>query len=187
VSDSDYLDVSNNLYAEAHRGDQQGGEKASAPTIANTPPGDVTSWSVAPEEEWFDTPTSRRPVVGFSLLQLAWTRTLLGSRDSEQGSNTAAQAAVKGLWDDPLVIRYLNIGFRRLERSLPGIAHFVSHHRPDVLLLGTLGVARSKVGRLTLMLVFYLGDEWVMITDISAPKKNHLSPEIAAVIHCSLA
>ena len=85
------------------------------------------------------------------------------------------------------MISYLNIGFRRLERSLHGIAHFVLHHRPDVLFLGDLGVARNKVGRLKLMLERDLGDEWFMLTDISAPRKNQRSTGMTAVIHCSLA
>ncbi len=85
------------------------------------------------------------------------------------------------------MISYLNIGFRRLERSLPGIVHFVLHHRPDVLFLGDLCVALNKIERLKLTLERDLGDEWFMLTDISAPQENQRSTGMAAVIHCSLA
>jgi hypothetical protein len=49
------------------------------------------------------------------------------------------------------------------------------------------GVGCNKEGLLKLMLERDLGDEWFMITDISAPQKNHLSTGMAAVMHCSLA
>ena len=58
------------------------------------------------------------------------------------------------LWVDPLVVSYLNIGYRRLERSL---AHFTLHHRPDVLFLGDLGVASNEIGRLKQTLAHDLG------------------------------
>ena len=138
---------------------------------------------MVPEVEWFDSPTSRRPAVGRTLIRSA--QALLAGREKVRGTGTTT--AVDGPWADPLVISYLNIGFRRLERSLPGIVHFVLHHRPDVLFLGDLGVARNKVGRLKLTLERDLGDEWFMLTDISAPQENQRSTGMAAVIHCSLA
>ena len=184
----DALDENNNNHVESQRDNQQDWEAASVPATTATPPGvpppgSEATWTVVPEEEWFDSPTSRRPAVGNTLMRSA--QELLAGK--EKVGDNGATTVVEGPWADPLVISYLNIGFRRLERSLHGIAHFVLHHRPDVLFLGDLGVARNKVGRLKLMLERDLGDEWFMLTDISAPRKNQRSTGMAAVIHCSLA
>ena len=48
-------------------------------------------------------------------------------------------------------------------------------------------MARNKIGRLKLMLERDLGDEWFLITGISAPQKKQLSTGMAAVIHYSRA
>ena len=117
---SDALEANNNTYVESKSGDQQGWETASALTMTIIPPcdplagdgapwsvidstpGDAAGWSVTPQEEWFDTPTSRRPAVGCTLLHSA--RTMLGDR--EQAGGTGANTAEKSLWADPLVISY---------------------------------------------------------------------------------
>jgi hypothetical protein len=70
---SDALDVSNASYAESERCRQQDWQAAVTPTATAShpsvsPPSGETSWSVVPEEEWFETPTSRRPAVGYRLL-----------------------------------------------------------------------------------------------------------------------
>jgi hypothetical protein len=182
----DALDVSNASYSESERCNQPDWhwQAAVTPTAiasppAFPPPSGETSWSVVPEEEWFDTPTSRRPPVGYRLLRSA--KALLGGRTPAEG-----QTAAKDLWTDPLVIGYLNIGLRRLEKSLHGLtlcsappARCAVSRRP--------GVARNKIGSLKLLLERGLGYEWFMITDISAPQKRQRSTGMAAVIHCSLA
>ena len=66
----------------------------------------------------------RRPAVGRTLIRSA--QALLAGREKVRGTGTTT--AVEGPWADPLVVSYLNIGFRRLKRSLPGIVHFLLHH-----------------------------------------------------------
>ena len=74
----------------------------------------------------------------------------------------------RDLWVDPLVVSYLNIGFHKLERSLSEIAQLILRHRPDVLFLGDIGVARNKIGRLKQRMESSLG------TDHFLPKRSEI-------------
>jgi hypothetical protein len=70
---------------------------------------------------------------------------------------------------------------------LDGLAHAILKHRSDILFLGDLGIPRNTIGKLRQILERKLGDEYFLLTDVSAPCREHRSTGIAAVIHCSLA
>ena len=180
------LEAENNNHAVAAQGTLAGWTDAFDTRQDTTDPSDpavisANTWTVCPGEKWFAVPASRRPDVGHRLIRSA-QMTLDGGAVAVQGDCPAPD-----LWVNPFVVSYLNIGFRRLKQSLNGVAQSILHHRPDVLFLGDLGVARNKVGKLKQMLERDLGDEWFMLTDISAPQANQRSTGMAAVIHCSLA
>ncbi len=118
----------------------------------------TNAWTVCPREKWFAIPASRRPAVGHRLIHSSQL-TLDWVSDPVQGNRPAPD-----LWVNPFVISYLNICFRRLKRSLYGVAQSISHHRPDVLFLGDLRVIHNKVGMLRQMLEQDLGDVWYMMT-----------------------
>ncbi len=91
------------------------------------------------------------------------------------------------LWETPLAIGYLNVGFRRLSNSMQGVVNSVLQQRPDILFLGDIGVPRNKIGKLRQTLERKLGDEWFVLSNITVPHLKRRATGIAAVIHCSLA
>ena len=179
------LDASNDRHADAVQGVMSGSAEWSAPTLPASgssppPPGCSTQWSVEPDKAWFECPAFRRPAVGLELLASARAGLEGGVPEQRAGGTD------NDLWVDPLVVSYLNIGFPKLERALSEIVQLVLCHRPDVLFLGDLGVARNKIGRLKQRLESGLGDEWYLLTDIS-PHRGRRPVGIGIVIHCSLA
>ena len=182
------LNASNDRHADAVQGVMPGSAEWSAPKLppsGSSPPpsqapGCSTQWSVEPDTAWFECPAFRRPAVGLQLLASARAGLEGGVPEQRAGGTD------NDLWEDPLVVSYLNIGFPKLERALTEIVQLVLCHRPDVLFLGDLGVARNKIGRLKQRLESSLGDEWYMLTDIS-PHRGRGPVGMGVVIHCSLA
>ena len=179
------LDANNDRHADAMQGILPGWAEASGPAAkAPSPPspssGSNMQWSVEPDRAWYECPAYCRPAVGRELLVTARAGLATGA------PVRPAVGSDRDLWVDPLVVSYLNIGFQKLERSVSEITQLILCHRPDVLFLGDLGVARNKVGRLKQRMESGLGDEWFMLTDISTHKRRG-PVGMGVVVHCSLA
>jgi hypothetical protein len=144
---SDELDANNDRHTNAVQGVMPGWVEGSVlRAAAQAPPrplpGGVTQWSFEPNQEWHECPAHCRPAVGRELLVTAWIGPARAAPEKQTGGMD------RDLWVDPLVVSYLNIGFHKLERSLSEIAQLILCHRPDVLFLGDIGVARNKIERL---------------------------------------
>ena len=143
-------------------------------------------WEVRPPSTWFKCPLGRRELVGQSLVQAAQAKAVtaaLGVHD--QGEAQAMDQPCPSLWDSPFLVGSLNVGFRGLSCSLRGLVGLVEEHRPDVLFLADLRTPRHKIGRLRKDLERELGDEWFLLSDISAA--TGMPTGIGAVLHTSLA
>jgi hypothetical protein len=180
------LDANNDRHANAVQGVMPGwtegsGLTAQAPAPPSSSSGGNKQWSVEPDKAWFECPAHCRPAVGRELLVTARAELLRGA------SVQQVVGSDRDLWVDPLVVSYLNIGFHKLERSLSEIVQLILCHRPDVLFLGGMGVARNKIGRLKQRMESGLGDEWFMLTDISPHNQRGGPVCMGVVVHCSLA
>ncbi len=180
------LDANDDRHANAGQGIMPGWAEGSvlmaqAPAIPSPPSDGNTQWSVEPDRSWYECPAHCRPAVGLELLATARGGLLLGAPEQQ------AVGSDRDLWVDPLVVSHLNIGFPKLERSLSEIVQLILYHRPDVLFLGVLGVARNKIGLLKQRMESSLGDQWFMLTDISPYNKRGGPVGMGVVVHCSLA
>ena len=180
------LDANNDRHANAVQGVMPGWSEASGlPALTPPPPpplsGSKPQWSVEPDRAWFECPAHCRPAVGRELLVSARVGLVRGPPVQQAGGPD------RDLWVDPLVVSYLNIGFPKLEGSLSEIVQLILCHRPDVLFLGDMGVARNKIGRLKQRMESGLGDEWFMLTDISPHRQRGGPVGMGVVVHCSLA
>jgi len=124
-------------------------------------------------------------LVGHLLLERARNNirtSLCGDMGQESGQQIAHKA---NLWDSPFIVGSLNVGFRRLQNSLPGVLELVESHRPDILFLLDLYTPRNKIGKLRGRLELGLAEEWFLVTDIRTGEGRPLG--IGALLHASLA
>ena len=163
----------------------QAGSFPTSPSSSHSSPGAGTiSWTVEPQNTWYERPLDSRNCVGQELLESAQDEIHQPASDNLsdwQRSDTAPP----NLWDSPFSVAFLSVGFRRLRCSIPGVVEFLDQYRPDVLFLGDLGVQRNKVGRLKLRIEEAMNKEWLLLTDIQAARGYPVG--IGVLIHSSAA
>ena len=155
------------------------------PASSNSSPSAGTiSWTVEPQNTWYERPLGSRDCVGHELLQIAKDK-IHGPASDKLFDSQKSGAASPNLWDSPFTVAFLSVGFRRLRCSIPGVVEFLERYRPDVLFLGDLGVKRNKIGRLKLRIEEAMNEEWFLLTDIRAARGYPIG--IGVLIHSSAA
>ena len=150
----------------------------------STPSAGTISWTVEPQNTWYERPLGSRDCVGHELLQIAKDK-IHGPASDKLFDRQSSDAALPSLWDSPFTVAFLSVGFRRLRCSIPGVVEFLERYRPDVLFLGDLGVKRNKIGRLKLRIEEAMNEEWFLLTDIRAAPGYPIG--IGVLIHSSAA
>jgi hypothetical protein len=89
------------------------------------------------------------------------------------------------VWSSPFTVAFISVGFRRLRFSMPGVLGLLEQQRPDILILGDLGVANNRIGRLKLQLEASVDEEWVFLKNISNSPGYPVG--IGAMVHVSAA
>ena len=132
------------------------------------PPGCEATWTVIPEEEWFDSSTSRRPAVGNMLIRSA--QELLARK--EKVRDNGATTVVEGPWADPLVISYLNIRTPR-ERTRGLIQRLLSDYFPTQLRQQDARLSLVPAGSLLQTTLVFTGSPHQPIADSERGGKDH--------------
>ena len=185
------LEMDNKAYSAETRATLQGWAVVSAmgcktaedTTAVQAIDKDPPDWEILPPSAWFQHPLGRREPIGWELVRAA--RDQLDRGEWRTAPHRPVEETKPNLWESPFTVGSLNVGFRGLRCSLQGLIGFVEKHRPDVLLLADLRTARHKVGRLRKELELELGEEWFLLTEISAAAGRPVG--VGALIHSSLA
>ena len=96
------LDANNDRHANAVQGVMPGWVGGSVLTAATQAPprpvpGGVTQWSVEPNQEWYECPAHRRPVVGRELLVTARIGLARGAPEQQAGGSTEISGLTRWL------------------------------------------------------------------------------------------
>ena len=107
--------------------------------------------------------------MGTELLDQAMSK-LLKSDGSGKVTIPISTQDHPNLWNSPFAIAFLSVGFRCLRCSIPGVVEILDRYRPDILILGDLGVTRNKIGRLKIRIEEAVNEEWFLWTNIREAK-----------------
>ena len=115
------LEDANHQHALNQEGTPQGWKESGNRHAPQIPLPNVVNPSTSqvhinPDNKWFNTPISCRLFIGRRLLN-----NVLRSLCSEAHVPSHSIQEQPDLWENPLVIGYLNVGFRRMSNSMQGV------------------------------------------------------------------